>query len=83
MIAKSDVQHETVHLHYENWPDHQEAPDLDALEVLFDRKDSLAQPDDIVMVNCKATIGRSGVFFYSDCGRRRVTAMTDEGVVLC
>jgi len=80
-IMVDDKEHETVHLHYENWPDHQEAPDLEALNVLFDRKDSLlTHSKDICMLNCKATIGRSAVFFLSDLGRKRVDRMIADGV---
>ncbi len=80
-VTRGTEQHETVHLHYENWPDHQEAPDLDALNVLFDRKDSLLlHPDDICMLNCKATIGRSGLFFLADLGRKRLERMLQDGV---
>ncbi len=80
LLQRGDESYETVHLHYENWPDHQEAPDIEALRVLFERRDSLCAPDDVFMVNCKATIGRSGVFFFSDYGRKLVTAMHEEGV---
>ena len=74
--------HQTVHLHYENWPDHQEAPDIRALEMLIEQRDRLAKPDDVCMLNCKATIGRSGLFFYSDLAKNRIKAMRDEGVPL-
>lgn len=79
-VRRGDDVHETVHLHYENWPDHQEAPDLDALELLFTTKDALATPDDVVFVNCKATVGRSGVFFFTDLGRKRISAMAKSAV---
>lgn len=73
--------HEVVHLHYENWPDHQEAPDINALHILIDRRDSLlTSKDDIVILNCKATIGRSGTFFLTDWGRKLVSAMAEEGI---
>ncbi len=80
-VIRGSELHETTHLHYENWPDHQEAPDLDALNLLFDRKDSLlAHPDDVCMLNCKATIGRSGLFFLADLGRKRLERLAADGV---
>lgn len=79
-LVRGNQQHETVHLHYENWPDHQEAPDIEALEVLLDRKDALTTPDDLIMLNCKATIGRSGVLYFSDCGRKKVEGMANLGI---
>lgn len=79
-LERGQERHETVHLHYENWPDHQEAPDIDALHLLYAHRDSLAAPNDVVMLNCKATIGRSGLFFYTDLGRRRISAMANDGV---
>ncbi len=74
-------EHEVVHLHYENWPDHQEAPDVEALHTLIERRDSLVDGhDSVVMLNCKATIGRSGTFFLTDWGRKIVSAMAEEGI---
>ncbi|MBS0636078.1 MAG: hypothetical protein JSS12_01070 [Verrucomicrobia bacterium] len=80
-ITRGDEQFETVHLHYENWPDHQEAPDIEGLELLLDRKDALVgSREEMIMVNCKAAIGRSGAFFNADCGRGRVQALVEEGI---
>lgn len=82
LLERDSQQHEAVHLHYENWPDHQEAPDIDALNLLYKHRDSLVGPDEVVMLNCKATIGRSGLFFYTDLSRRRISRMAAEGVPL-
>ncbi|MCE5293992.1 MAG: hypothetical protein LLF94_05205 [Chlamydiales bacterium] len=79
-LQRDDAVFTTTHLHYENWPDHQEAPDIQALEVLLDRRNQLATLDDLCLVNCKATIGRSGLFFFSDYGRNLVSQMAKEGV---
>lgn len=80
-LKRGDEEFETVHLHYENWPDHQEATDIDALITLLDRKDALVSSlDDVIMVNCKAAIGRSGGFFNADCGRTKIQSLVKEGI---
>lgn len=61
LIAKKDGETRTItHLHYVNWPDHSEAPDLAALELLIQRQESLIEhTNEPVSIHCQGGIGRT------------------------
>jgi len=60
-FTQDSQTHEVLQLHYENWPDRQHAPDLKALEILFQQRFMVARPGECIAVHCQGGIGRTGM----------------------
>ena len=77
---KSDQVRELTHLHYENWQDHNPAPDLRLLTILLDRIEELSPSREIPFsVNCKGGVGRTGIITVGYYLRREIDAQLNEG----
>ncbi len=61
LIARKEGETRTItHLHYVNWPDLNEAPDLFALELLMKRQESLLEKSDApVSIHCQGGVART------------------------
>lgn len=83
LVKNKTGSHQLNVLHYKNWPDGKFAPDLQALEVMFQTRDKLLPHEDQpLLIHCKAGIGRTGNVALLDWARMRIKKSQEQGVKL-
>ena len=67
-----------THLHYINWPDRNEAPDLTALELLMNRQEALSEKSSI-SIHCQGGVGRTLSYALAIWLRKEIREATKRG----
>lgn len=70
-VQHKEKRHTATHLHFVNWPDHEEAPDLKALGMLLDRQTALGGS---AVVHCQGGIGRTLGYLQNFAVREKLRA---------
>ncbi len=74
---ESGARKKITQLHYENWPDRQAAPDLDAWWILLRRQFELQNKS--IAIHCQGGIGRTNVHAILTCLVSEMNALQDAG----